>query len=201
MQLIKANEEPQEIKGKGLYSHTIYTGEHSNIDIEEGDTAWVVNPHLSEVCVYRGPLSIESLSMCVVIRGYSCSNKTVEIDGSDTNLPYINGCSTDQLIHPIRPGDPTLQKLTIPSFSSEQKHHIHATPRVVFVYEGLGWSLVGMKDPDKYLLEEGDVIILDKMEAHHFETEEKSLTVIPLHVYSSTPLEHNHAMKIGTHVI
>jgi len=39
------------------------------------------------------------------------------------------------------------------------------------------------------------------MEAHHFETQEDSLTVIPLHVYSSTPLEHNHAMKIGTHEI
>ena len=58
-----------------------------------------------------------------------------------------------------------------------------------------------MKGEDKYLLEVGDVIILDKMEPHHFETKEKSLTVIPLHVYSSTPLEHQHAMKVGTHEI
>jgi quercetin dioxygenase-like cupin family protein len=200
MQLIKANEGPQVIKGKGLYSHTIYTGSHW-INLEEGDTAWLVNKDAGMAYVIRGPMEVETEEMCVVIRGYSCSNKSIEIDGSDTNLPYINGCSTDQLIHPIRPGDPTLQKLTIPPNASEQKHHIHATPRVVFVYEGLGWSLVGMKDPDKYLLEVGDVIILDKMEAHHFETEKESLTVIPLHVYSSTPLEHNHAMKIGTHEI
>ena len=200
MQLIKHNEQSQIIKGKGLYSHTIYTGEQW-VNVEEGDTAWIVNADAGEVSVIRGPMKVETKAMCVVIRGYSCSNKTVEIDGSDTNLPYINGCSTDQLIHPIRPGDPTLQKLTIPPHASEQKHHIHATPRIVYVYEGLGWSIVGMKDQDEYLLEPGDVIILDKMEAHHFETQEDSLTVIPLHVYSSTPLEHNHAMKIGTHEV
>lgn len=201
MNLIKHNDEPQVIKGKGLYTHTIYTGIHKDIFVEEGDTAWVVESDLDQVSVYKGETIIDSSAMCIIIRGYNCPNKTVEIDGSDTNLPYINGCSTDQLIHPIRPGDPTLQKLTIPPYASEQKHHIHATPRIVYVYKGLGWSIVGMKSEKKYLLEEGDVIILDKMEAHHFETKEDSLTVIPLHVYSSTPLEHNHAMKIGTHEI
>lgn len=198
MELIKYNSKPQIIKGKGLYSHTIYTGARE-VFVEEGDTAWVVNEE--EVEVLRGPILIDTAKMCVVIRGYSCPNKKVEINDSDTNLPYINGCSTDQLIHPIRPGDPTLQKLTIPPYASEQKHHIHSTPRVVFVYKGEGNSIVGMKGEDKYLLEEGDVIILDKMEPHHFETQEKSLTVIPLHVYSSTPLEHQHAMKIGTHEV
>ena len=201
MNLIKHNDEPQVIKGKGLYTHTIYTGIHKDIFVEEGDTAWVVESDLDQVSVYKGETIIDSSAMCIIIRGYNCPNKTVEIDGSDTNLPYINGCSTDQLIHPIRPGDPTLQKLTIPPYASEQKHHIHATPRIVYVYKGFGRSIVGMKSEKKYLLEEGDVIILDKMEAHHFETKEDSLTVIPLHVYSSTPLEHNHAMKIGTHEI
>lgn len=200
MQLIKNNDEPQVIKGEGLYSHTVYTGHHW-VNLEEGDTAWLVRNDADNVSVIKGPMKVETEDMCVVIRGYNCPNKTVEIDGSDTNLPYINGCSTDQLIHPIRPGDPTLQKLTIPPYASEQKHHIHATPRIVYVYKGLGWSIVGMKSEKKYLLEEGDVIILNKMEAHHFETTENSLTVIPLHVYSSTPLEHNHAMKIGTHEI
>jgi len=201
MNLIKHNDKPQVIKGEGLYTHTIYTGEHLKINVEEGDTAWVVNDDVGDVRVIKGPEVIESLYMCVIIRGYVCPNKIVEIDGSDTNLPYINGCSTDQLIHPIRPGDPTLQKLTIPAHASEQKHHIHSTPRIVYVYKGLGWSVVGMKGQNRYLLEEGDVIILNKMEPHHFETEENNLTVIPLHIYSSTPLEHHHAMKIGTHEI
>ena len=92
MQLIKANEEPQVIKGKGLYSHTIYTGYHL-VKLEEGDTAWLVNKDDGEASVIRGPMDVETKQMCVVIRGYSCSNKTVEIDGSDTNLPYINGWS------------------------------------------------------------------------------------------------------------
>jgi len=201
VKLIKYDDKPQIIKGKGLYAHTIYTGHHDNIHVEDGDTAWVVDAQLGDASVYRGETDIESSYMCVIMRGYSCPNKTVEIDGSDTNLPYINGCSTDQLIHPIRPGDPTLQKLTIPPYASEQKHHIHSTARIVYVYEGLGESIVGMKGEDRYLLEEGDVIILEKMLPHHFETQEDSLTVIPLHVYSSTPLEHQHAMKMGTHEV
>ncbi len=198
MKTVKYNEKPQVIKGKGLYAHTIYTGKQS-VEVEEGDTAWVV--YSNTAVVIPGPTTVDSERMCVVIRGYVCPKRSTDINGSDTNLPYINGCSTDQLIHPIRPGDPTLQKLTIPPYASEQKHHLHSTPRVVYVYEGIGESIVGMKGEDKYLLEVGDVIILDKMEPHHFETKEKSLTVIPLHVYSSTPLEHQHAMKVGTHEI
>ena len=198
MKTVKYNEKPQVIKGKGLYAHTIYTGKQS-VEVEEGDTAWVV--YSNTAVVIPGPTTVDSERMCVVIRGYVCPKRSTDINGSDTNLPYINGCSTDQLIHPIRPGDPTLQKLTIPPYASEQKHHIHSTPRIVYVYEGIGESIVGMKGEDKYLLEVGDVIILDKMEPHHFETKEKSLTVIPLHVYSSTPLEHQHAMKVGTHEI
>jgi quercetin dioxygenase-like cupin family protein len=198
MKTVKYNEKPQVIKGKGLYAHTIYTGKQS-VEVEEGDTAWVV--YSNTAVVIPGPTTVDSERMCVVIRGYVCPKRSTDINGSDTNLPYINGCSTDQLIHPIRPGDPTLQKLTIPSYASEQRHHIHSTPRIVYVYEGIGESIVGMKGEDKYLLEVGDVIILDKMEPHHFETKEKSLTVIPLHVYSSTPLEHQHAMKVGTHEI
>jgi quercetin dioxygenase-like cupin family protein len=198
MKTVKYNEKPQVIKGKGLYAHTIYTGKQS-VEVEEGDTAWVV--YSNTAVVIPGPTTVDSERMCVVIRGYVCPKRSTDINGSDTNLPYINGCSTDQLIHPIRPGDPTLQKLTIPPYASEQRHHIHSTPRIVYVYEGIGESIVGMKGEDKYLLEVGDVIILDKMEPHHFETKEKSLTVIPLHVYSSTPLEHQHAMKVGTHEI
>ena len=198
MILVKKQSEPRVIKGSGLYTHTVYTGEQT-VTVEEGDSAWVVDD--TSVYVVSGPTTVKTKNMCVVIRGYVCPNKKVDIGGSETNLPYINGCSTDQLIHPIRPGDPTLQKLFIPSYASEQRHHIHSTGRIVFVYRGTGWSFVGMKGQDKYLLEEGDVIVLDKMEPHHFETGDNELVVIPLHIYSSTPLEHQHAMKIGTHEI
>ena len=197
MRLLKKGE-TEIVDGFGLYTHTIYVGNHK-VDVKRGDTAWAVNG--KKVFVAPGKRSIETTSMCVVLRGYNCPYRSSSINGSDTNLPYINGCSTDQLIHPIRPGDPTLQKLTIPPHASEQKHHIHSTARVVYVYEGQGWSIIGMKGEEKHLLEEGDVIILDKMEPHHFETEDSSLTVIPFHVYSSTPLEHNHAMKLGTHEV
>jgi quercetin dioxygenase-like cupin family protein len=200
MNLIKYTQRhPEIIKGEGLYAHTIYTG-NQNVKVEEGDTAWYLYAN-GNVAVMPGPCEIVSTKMCVVIRGYVRSELMVGVNGSDTNLPYINGCSTDQLIHPIRPGDPTFQKLTIPPHASEQKHHIHSTPRIVYVLEGTGKSVVGMKGQDEYILEPGDIIILNKMEPHHFETEDSHLTVLPLHVYSSTPLEHNHAMKLGTHEV
>lgn len=199
MKLIKKQDnDPQIIEGIGLYSHTTYTGEQE-VHVETGDTVWSLDGN--RAFVMPGPCTVNNTTMSVVLRGYNCSYRSAVTNGSDTNLPYINGCSTDQLIHPIRPGDPTLQKLTIPPHASEQKHHIHSTARVVYVLEGCGWSIVGMKGQEKYLLEEGDVIILDKMEPHHFETEDSHLTVIPFHVYSSTPLEHNHAMKLGTHEV
>ena len=197
MNLYKAGESAV-VPGVGMYTHTIYVGDHQ-VQVPKGDSAWFIAE--GRVYVVPGPDAIDSKEMCVVLRGYNCPYKASDINGSDTNLPYINGCSTDQLIHPIRPGDPTLQKLTIPPHASEQKHHIHSTARVVYVYEGMGWSIVGMQGEEEYLLEEGDVIILDKMEPHHFETKDSHLTVIPFHVYSSTPLEHNHAMKLGTHEV
>lgn len=195
MKLVKSHEEPQVIEGEGLYAHTIYTGKHE-IEVEKGDTAWVVFDCSARII--PGPAVVESEQMCVVIRGYQCVGKQAFIDGGDTNLPYINGCSTDQIFHPVRVGDPTLQKLHIPPFATEQKHHIHSTPRIVLVQSGTGDSVIGMQDKDRYRLEPGDVIILNKMEPHHFETADESLTVLPLHIFSSTVLEHNHPMKNGT---
>ena len=47
----------------------------------------------------------------------------------------------------------------------------------------------------------GKVCILDKMCPHHFETDDKPLVVIPLHVWSSVgPSETNHPMFNGTHM-
>ena len=78
-----------------------------------------------------------------MIRGYRTENKSVEL-GTNTVLPYVNGCSTRQVFPPDRAGDPTLQLLKIPPHSSEQAHHIHSTVRVVYVLEGWGHSIVGM---------------------------------------------------------
>lgn len=100
-------------------------------------------------------------------------------------------------------GDPTLQLLYIPPYTSEQTHHIHSTSRVVYCLEGSGYSIVGMKGHSiKTTLKVGMVIILEEMTPHHFETENESLKVIPLHIYSSIgSLEFNHPMFNGTHNI
>ena len=120
-----------------------------------------------------------------------------------TDLPYINGCSTKQLIHAARPGDPTFQCLYIPTGTSEQAHHIHATPRVVYVAQGRGKSIVGTPGQNsEYELNEGDVIILGKMIPHHFVTEESDLLVLPVHVYSTIgQQEFDHPMYNGTHKV
>ena len=193
MKLYKAGETAV-YEGYGLYSYKTYIGEH-NILLEKGDSCWVVGDYT--VAVYSGPCEIESATVATVIRGYAPGMKASSINGTQTNLPYINGCSSDELIKPVRPGDPTLQKLLIPPHCSEQAHHIHPTGRVVFVQEGEGWSVVGMQD-EEVKLEVGDVVILDINEPHHFYTKDSHLLVLPLHVYSSTVLEHNHSMKVGT---
>jgi uncharacterized RmlC-like cupin family protein len=122
----------------------------------------------------------------------------VDIAGG-TNLPYINGCSSEQLISPVRPGDPTMQLLYIPPRAREQAHHIHATPRVVQVLEGSGRSILGMDGAGVQLdLRPGMLIILDRMVPHHFETGADPLLVAPIHIWSSTPMEQGHPMFYGT---
>lgn len=184
------------IKGDGLYAYTVYIGSH-DIKLEEGDSCWIIEPFNDRVIVKSGPCSITSPTLCTVIRGYACGNKTSDYTNG-TNLPYINGCSSEQLFPPVRLGDPTLQMLYIPEYASEQQHHIHSTARVVYVLEGKGKSFMGMGNEEIIDLNKGDVLILDKMVPHHFETRDNSLTVLPLHVYSSQSNEHNHPMFNGT---
>lgn len=128
-------------------------------------------------------------------------NKSCEIV-TKTNLPYVNGCSTKQVFAPDRLGDPTLQILDIPPFSSEQAHHIHSTVRIAYVISGTGRSIVGMND--KNVCEDlypGKVVILDKMCPHHFDTNSEHLIFLPLHIFSSIgALENNHPMFNGTHM-
>ena len=187
-----------------LYSYKTYVG-NASVEVEAGDSVWLVNKVNAKIEVFKGPCSVDSSSVATVIRGYSCSDKAVKLN-SGTNLPYVNGCSTRQVIPPERSGDPTYQQLQIPRGSSEQSHHIHSTARVVYVFEGEGWSCVGMEgNPEKTKLIPGMVAVFDPMTPHHFETEvdaPASLVVLPLHIYSSSgPAEFNHPMFNGTHMM
>lgn len=181
-----------------LYSYTLYHGRYS-IDVEQGDS--VLTLEGDDAFWLSGPIEGHvSERFAVVLRGYQCGDKTVSL-GQRVNLPYVNGCATRQLFPPERVGDPTLQQLTIPPWTSEQMHHIHPTARVVFVLSGQGWSIVGQsgKTEETQLLP-GMTCVLDPMCPHHFRTEDDYLTVLPVHIFSSTPpsIERAHPMFNGT---
>ena len=183
-----------------LYYYKAFIGTH-HIEVEKGDCIYYLSDDKTTAFLKRGSETILSKHFAVIIRGYMPENKTSTIIHK-TILPYVNGCSTKQVFPPERPGDPTLQILNIPPFSSEQAHHIHATVRVVYVLSGKGRSVVGMGDHTiKEDLFPGKVVLLQKFSPHHFETDDEHLRVLPLHVFSSTPLESNHPMFTGTHII
>ncbi len=179
-----------------LYAFRVdYSGQQ--IEVEAGDSAWWINNE-GVAKVARGPVAITSTSPVTIIRGYAPRNQSVDVHGG-TNLPYINGCSSEQLVSPVRPGDPTMQLLYIPPRAREQAHHIHATPRVVQVLEGSGRSILGMDGSGGQLdLRPGMLIILDRMVPHHLETGAETLLVAPIHIWSSTPMEQGHPMFYGT---
>jgi uncharacterized RmlC-like cupin family protein len=183
-----------------LYYYQAFIGNH-RISVEKGDCVYSLSDDIRTTYLNRGPIAIESRQLAVVIRGYMPENKTSSILYK-TTLPYVNGCSTKQIFPPERPGDPTLQILAIPPYSSEQAHHIHSTVRIVYVLSGHGRSVVGM---GLHLIKEelftGKIVVLQKFSPHHFETDNDHLTVLPLHIFSSTPLESNHPMFVGTHRI
>lgn len=183
-----------------LYQYRTYVGLHS-ITTSPRNSYWYIKGN--QVISETGSGSvIESDSMCVEIFGYTPETRSSTFTRG-TDLPYINGCSTKQLIHPVRPGDPTFQYLYIPAGTSEQAHHIHATPRVVYVARGQGRSIVGTPGRNTdYELNEGDVILLGKMIPHHFETTDQDLVVLPIHVFSTVgQQEFDHPMYNGTHRI
>lgn len=179
-----------------MYTYTMYHGDHT-IDIECGDCAFVIDGKAA--FIRRGQTTVESKKFAVVIRGYAPTNKSATLD-SRMVLPYVNGCSTRQIFPPERPGDPTLQLLNIPAYSSEQAHHIHSTVRVVHVLSGFGYSIVGMnKNVTKTRLEPGMSLILNNMVPHHFETDDSNLLVMPVHVWSTVSTsEYSHPMFNGT---
>lgn len=184
-----------------LYYFEVYVGSHE-VKIEVGDCAYWFTDDYSRAHLTRGEAVIKSPVCLTKIRGYMPENKSSDIQ-TQTCLPYINGCSSKQVFPPDRPGDPTLQMLSMPAFTEEQAHHIHATARVVLVVDGAGESVVGMKNRNATeSLYPGKVIILEKMCPHHFRTEDMGLKVIPLHVWSSIEsIEKNHPMFNGTHQV
>ena len=181
-----------------LYSYEVYVGRHV-INVNPNDSVWWVDADM--VYCQRGG-NVDSVDCAVVIRGYKPWFRASQINPWST-LPYIDGCSTSQLIPPIRSGDPTWQLLYMHPNSSEQAHHIHSTARIVYVYKGSGVCHYGTKTDNKTMnLAEGDVLILDKMLPHHFTTGEDKLIVLPLHVWSTTGREEfNHPMFNGTHEV
>ena len=185
-----------ESKDFDLYAYRVYIGRHT-VPVDKFNSYWYIKDDAVIAGTSNEP--IESEKLCVEIIGYRPETRSSTFSRY-TDLPYINGCSTKQLINPNRVGDPTWQMLLIPPFTSEQKHHIHSTVRVVYVHEGQGTSHVGAsgKTTD-YDLKPGMVLVLDKMIPHHFSTNEDKLIVLPLHIYSSTPQENNHPMFNGTY--
>lgn len=184
-----------------LYTYATYIGPHA-VTVEKGDCVYYYD-NKGIAHVQSGPVKIQSTVIATVIRGYTPPTRSVEV-GRSTHLPYVNGCSTRQVLTPERIGDPTLQLLHMPPHASEQVHHIHSTARIVHVLEGHGRCVVGMdKLQCKQELVPGMTLVLHPMCPHHFETDDESLLVLPLHVFSSPPsgIEHNHPMFNGTHRI
>lgn len=180
-----------------LYQYKAYIGKHI-VETNTRSSYWYLN-HDAVVSKTGSGELFSSEILCVEIFGYTPETRSSSFSRL-TDLPYINGCSSKQLINPNRLGDPTWQMLYIPPFTSEQEHHIHSTSRVVYVLKGSGRSHVGQAEHlEEFDLEPGDVLILDKMIPHHFSTRETGLVVLPLHVFSSIDQEFNHPMFNGTH--
>lgn len=186
-------------KDYDLYQYRTYIGKNT-IHTSTRNSYWYINNDtvISESGTGK---TINSDSLCVEIFGYTPETRTSTFNRY-SDLPYINGCSSKQLISPNRQGDPTWQLLLLPPHTSEQTHHIHSTTRVVYVAEGKGKSIIGQSGNTTELdLTPGTVIILDKMIPHHFVTTDDHLVVLPIHIFSSVSSEKNHPMFNGTHEI
>jgi hypothetical protein len=190
-----------EARPTNLYHYKAFVGVH-DVAVDAGDCVFYLGSDGRSASLRRGPTRVDSRHLAVVLRGYMPEDKWTAIQ-QGTTLPYVNACSTKQLFPPERAGDPTLQLLHMPPYTSEQVHHIHSTVRVVYMQAGRGTSVVGMGDHVvRTELLPGMVCVLEPMCPHHFETGGEPLTCIPLHVFSSTGRqEFDHPMKLGTHVI
>lgn len=184
-----------------LYDYQVFIGHH-HMQVERGDSLYYLSDNKKIAYLNRGTFSTASTHWGVITRGYMPENKSCGLLTKMT-LPYINACSARQVFPPERPGDPTLQLLTIPPYTKEQAHHVHSTVRVVYVLAGQGICVVGT--PGKTVVRDlsvGMTVILQKMCPHHFETSEQNLLVLTLHIFSSLgSLEKNHPMYNGTAIL
>jgi mannose-6-phosphate isomerase-like protein (cupin superfamily) len=182
-----------------LYQYRCYV-KTQPIITDQRCSYWYLNG--SEVGCFTGNGEVfNRFDVCVEIFGYTPETRTSTYSRG-TDLPYLNGCSTKQLIPPTRVGDPTWQLLQMQPNTTEQNHHVHSTARIVYVISGSGESVVGMPTNKKtHKLEQGMVLILDKLEPHHFVSYDDGLIVAPLHIFSSSQNEFNHPMFNGTHII
>lgn len=198
MKKLKSSDVNQIKLTDGLYAYTVHTGKQ-RIELEQGDSAWLADENGVAVVSDGQPIYNLAGCACTVVRGYNGGNRQSDYS-LGANLPYVNGCSTGQLLPATRLGDPTMQLLHMPKHTSEQVHHIHSTDRVVYVLSGQGECITGTSNKSETTrLVRGDVLILPKMQAHHFQTADSNLTVVPLHIFSSTQQEFNHPMFNGTH--
>ncbi len=189
-----------EAQSGDLYYFKTFIGKNS-ITIENGDSIFYLSEDETTAHIKSGSSCVTSHHIATLIRGYMPEDKSSTIT-KKTSLPYVNGCSTKQVFPPERLGDPTLQLLDIPPYTSEQAHHIHSTARVVYVLSGTGRCVVGMgRNCVTEKLSHGKSIILQKMCPHHFETDDEHLIVLPFHVFSSVGMiENNHPMYNGTYL-
>jgi len=186
-------------KALDLYQYQLYTGKQT-IPTSSRNSYWYICNN-TVISTSGTGQDIDSDIMCVEIFGYTPETRTSTYSRY-TDLPYINGCSSKQLITPNRLGDPTWQLLLLPPYTAEQSHHIHSTSRIVYVAEGRGRSIIGQEGHTTEIdLTPGTIIVLDKMVPHHFITTNEPLLVLPLHVYSSVASEKMHPMFNGTHEI
>jgi hypothetical protein len=190
-----------EARPTNLYHYRAFIGVH-DVAVEAGDCVYYLGDDARSAWLRRGPVRVASRHLATVIRGYMPEDKSTTIH-QGTTLPYVNGCSTKQLFPAERPGDPTLQLLHMPPYTTEQVHHIHSTVRVVYVLSGRGISVVGTTDHTvTHELCHGTVCVLEPMCPHHFETAAEPLLCIPLHIFSSTGRQElDHPMLVGTHLI
>lgn len=95
-------------------------------------------------------------------------------------LRYINGCTDTLLVPPVRKGDPCLNHLHFPEYST-QTPHTHPSVRVNVVYRGAGVCLVPEDRKKRFPLVPGYAFIMKTDTLHSFDTEGETMDVITFH--------------------
>lgn len=195
LRIIKGEKQIVEPSANDSYFYQVFCGRYE-IELDKGDSIFCLSEDESKALAIRGPTLVQTSKFAVLIRGYMTENKTTELQKS-CNLPYINGCSSRQIFSPERQGDPCWQMMFMPPKTKEQMHHVHTTARAVYVLKGKGSCVYD--HGKEFEFNAGDTIIIPKLVSHHFITDDLSLTVLPVHIFSSLgSIEFDHPMMRGT---